>query len=577
MKRHILILILGLYYFSGTLTAHTVYHWKPVNSQFDLLVNQIEETYPHDIVIYKVKPVIQKLYSIAYKCKNPILISRAMYWDARSIALINPDSASILLNKAIRLTDTIKFHYDYARIKYVKAAILEEKGNVAEAYQMYNDLSLYFKQIGDDFFTANSFIRMGLILEQLEEFREALMFLQKGNYYYQNADMNVSAVKNQLNISNALYHLGKPTEAVHILESLVNNSVCRQDTSFQINVMLSLCSYTSDFQKYKKYSKQTYLLAKQFNNQSLLIRALINRGTAFFKINKLDSAMFYNMQARNLAFKQNDITALRIVFGGITQIYANLKQWDSAYHYSSLFHAYNDSILGTNKVVAINKIQQREEIQRYEFLIQKAKLQKKIWALIIFALCCISASLLIIIRIQRKKSRTEQQLKEAETRELNQRLKNEILQKKHFQAEIDFKNRELASNTLISSRTNQVLEGLFKQIEELGKKGVLPNKQEAFLKNQIKDHLHSEDYWEDFKLHFEKVHPDFFRKLKEKYSTISENELRLCAYMRIGMTSKQIAQILSVLPQSVHTSRYRLRKKIGLETDDSLEDYLRNL
>jgi len=577
MKRLILILVFGLYYFSGTLAAHTVYQWKPVNSQFDLLANQIEKTYPHDIVIYKVKPVIRKLYNIAYKLNNSILISRAMYWDARSIALINPDSASILLNKAIRLTDTIKFHYDYARIKYVKATILEEKGNVSEAYQIYNDLSLYFKQIGDDFFTANSFVRMGLILERLEEFRESLMFLQKGNYYYRNADMNASAIKNQLNISNALYHLGKSTEAVHILESLVNNSVCRQDTSFWINVMLSLCSYTSDFQKFKKYSKQTYLLAKLFNNQSLLIRALINKGTAFFKVNKLDSAMFYNMQARNLAFKQNDIIALRIIFGGITQVYVNLKQWDSAYHYAGLFHAYNDSILGTNKVVAINKIQQREEIQRYEFLIQKAKLQKKIWALIIFALCCISVSLLIIIRIQRKKSRTEQQLKETETRELNQRLKNEILQKKHFQAEIDFKNRELASNALISSRTNQVLDGLFKQIEKLGEEGVLPHKQESILKNQIKDHLHSEDYWEDFKLHFEKVHPDFFRKLKEKYSTISENELRLCAYMRIGMTSKQIAQILSVLPQSVHTSRYRLRKKIGLETDESIEDYLRNL
>jgi DNA-binding CsgD family transcriptional regulator/tetratricopeptide (TPR) repeat protein len=575
MKRFIL--ILGLCCFSGTLAANNVYKWKPVNSQFDLLVNWIEQNYPHDISNSKVKIVIQKLYKIADNSGNPILVSRAMYWNARSIALINPDSASILLNKAIRLTDTIKFHYDYARIKCIQATILEEKGNAPEAYQIYSNLISYFKQLGDDIYTANVFVRMGLILEKLEEYSESLIFLQKGNYYYQKADMNASAIKNQLNVSNALYHLGKPTEAVHILESLVNNSVCRQDTSFRINVMLSLCSYTSDLKKFKKYSKQTYLLAILFNNQSLLTRALINQGTAFFNVNELDSAMFYNIQARDIAFKQNDIAALRIILGNITQIYANLKQWNSAYHYSNLFHLYNDSVVGTNKVVAINKIQQREEIQRYEFLIQKAKLQKKIWALIIFALCCISASLLIIIRIQRKKSRAEQQLKKAETRELNQRLKNEILQKKHFQTEIDFKNRELASNTLISSRTNQVLEGLFKQIEELGKEGVLPHKQEVILKNQIKDHLHSEDYWEDFKLHFEKVHPDFFRKLKEKYSTISENELRLCAYMRIGMTSKQIAQILSVLPESVHTSRYRLRKKIGLETDESIEDYLRNL
>jgi DNA-binding CsgD family transcriptional regulator len=89
--------------------------------------------------------------------------------------------------------------------------------------------------------------------------------------------------------------------------------------------------------------------------------------------------------------------------------------------------------------------------------------------------------------------------------------------------------------------------------------------------------LHSGDYWESFKLHFDKVHPAFFQGLKDKHPTLTENELRLCAYIRIGMTSKQIAQVLSVLQESVHTSRYRLRKAIGLETSKSIEDYLRSL
>ncbi|MCD7942997.1 MAG: LuxR C-terminal-related transcriptional regulator [Bacteroides intestinalis] len=89
--------------------------------------------------------------------------------------------------------------------------------------------------------------------------------------------------------------------------------------------------------------------------------------------------------------------------------------------------------------------------------------------------------------------------------------------------------------------------------------------------------MDTEDEWMFFKHHFEEVHPDFFKKLCSIHPNLSENELRLCAYVRTGMETKQIAQMLSVLPETINTGRYRIRKKMQLGQDVTLENYLRDI
>ena len=94
------------------------------------------------------------------------------------------------------------------------------------------------------------------------------------------------------------------------------------------------------------------------------------------------------------------------------------------------------------------------------------------------------------------------------------------------------------------------------------------------LRETISRQLTADDDWRYFKLRFEKVHPDFFTVMKERFPSLSKTELRLCAYIRVGMTAKEIAQVLSVKPDTVNTSRYRIRKKMQLSPDESLESTL---
>ena len=81
----------------------------------------------------------------------------------------------------------------------------------------------------------------------------------------------------------------------------------------------------------------------------------------------------------------------------------------------------------------------------------------------------------------------------------------------------------------------------------------------------VRDSIKGDDEWTRFKIHFDSVHPDFFTKLKNISAELTENDLRLCAYLRIGMRAKDIASTLSVSPASVNTNRYRIRKNSVLK------------
>ena len=87
----------------------------------------------------------------------------------------------------------------------------------------------------------------------------------------------------------------------------------------------------------------------------------------------------------------------------------------------------------------------------------------------------------------------------------------------------------------------------------------------------------TENEWVRFRTYFENVHPDFFLTQKKRCDMLSENELKYCALILVGLDSKQIAQMQNVAHQSVIKARYRIRKKLGLEGEESLDHFLRSL
>jgi DNA-binding NarL/FixJ family response regulator len=84
----------------------------------------------------------------------------------------------------------------------------------------------------------------------------------------------------------------------------------------------------------------------------------------------------------------------------------------------------------------------------------------------------------------------------------------------------------------------------------------------------------SDEDWNRFALYFDEVHNNYLTTLKTKFPQLSNTDLKLCAYLRLNLSSKEIAQLLNISLKGVEVSRYRLRKKLGLATEVNLHDFL---
>lgn len=166
-----------------------------------------------------------------------------------------------------------------------------------------------------------------------------------------------------------------------------------------------------------------------------------------------------------------------------------------------------------------------------------------------------------LLRKDNEQIQIKNQLIALENEYVNAQMAVEKSEKEKLHEKLEYNQRELASTTLYLFQKNEMLTTLQKQIEELPK-AMLPNENIQQIKSTIKSNLFLDADWEKFKLHFEKVHPDFFIDLKEKHPTLTPYEIRLCAYFHLQLSPKEIAGLLNINPTSVHRAKTRLLKKM---------------
>lgn len=205
-----------------------------------------------------------------------------------------------------------------------------------------------------------------------------------------------------------------------------------------------------------------------------------------------------------------------------------------------------------------------------------------------FYLLLLAAGLYLLYKWQTKKFRLQQEKYEEEQKRLRYIHDLEIakseselvtLRNEKLEADINFKNSELASSAMHLVKKGELVSKMKTELEHV-MKGISNPQAGAELKKIIRsigedDNMDQE--WENFTLHFDKVHSDFISALKEKHPGISNNEVKLCAYLRMNLSTKEMAQLMNISVRGVEVSRYRLRKKLELATEVSLFDYLINI
>ena len=162
-----------------------------------------------------------------------------------------------------------------------------------------------------------------------------------------------------------------------------------------------------------------------------------------------------------------------------------------------------------------------------------------------------------------EKTQREIELKELESSQKIIKLNNEKLRN-----DIESKNRELATSTMSIIKKNEFLNSIKNELIDGNEKNV------SKVVKIIDKNLNNTDDWKMFQEAFNNADKKFLDKVKEKHPDLTPNDLRLCAYLRLNLSSKEIAPLLNISPRSVEVKRYRLRKKMDLEHNANLTNYI---
>jgi len=228
---------------------------------------------------------------------------------------------------------------------------------------------------------------------------------------------------------------------------------------------------------------------------------------------------------------------------------------DSLNAYCRRIYLTQDSVLSHSYAVNVLNSEARMDMLRNEERHKAEKKEERMWILLSGTVTLLLAGIVL-----------------SDTRLRMQRHKIEELKSRH---ELELERRRLVSSALVMTENDNFLESMLGDIAEINRSPDIRHKL-GLLEQSLRLHLSGREDWDVFKAMFDKVHPSFSANLKHGYPRLTEGDIRLAIYLKSGLTTKQIARMLLLQPDSVKNNRQRLRRHLELDSGVSLETFLRS-
>lgn len=353
---------------------------------------------------------------------------------------------------------------------------------------------------------------------------------------------------------DTLYHL-----------AFVNNHVDGMEIG--LSNQASLYLRLGDLQKSSQLYKQAVTASEKSQNVYRKIDNLLSAGRIENRLENYHAAIPLLAKASTSARQHNYPKFEQEALEALSQSYQKTARWEQAFQALKQSRELKDSLESQEIKEYLHELETRYETEKKAKQIElltatnlyNQKQKKTLTGLL-------AASILMMTAIGLYLSMRSRALRQA--KEMAEQ-KNQIykLGQEKIQMALDQKNRELSAMALQMAQKTELLSDVKKSISEGSEN----------LQNYIREidrQMNPDADWEAFKFHFQEVHTNFFISLKKQFPDITPNEERLCAYLKLNLPSKKIAQLNNNTVAAVDKSRNRLRKKLNLEPEVSIKDFL---
>lgn len=508
--------------FATTLTEEYHYRFEVVDVPFDHIAAQMDSIDHNQHLNERSLPLLLQLDSIMRLRPTPIKEARLTYWNVKCHQYtMTSDTAIICLRRALSLVDSKS--YDAARIGYQLAGNLQRNNRLAESWRLLEDTVMpIFRQKTDLLYLGNVYHLYSYIYRDIGDFAEAEHALEEAKRHFQTGHFSMGKVyfaqalmEDHSNLSPSLY-----------LKAIAEDPT---DISIVAQAYTNLAGIALDKEEPDSalaYVERGLKALDTYRPNHDLLRAflLVNKAELYYSLQDYISALALLQEVERLSGKSMQLGYSAEIHYYLSNTHEKLGNISEALQYLKSYVSITQSLQQQREATKAQQIRDREIIHdRQQEIIKELKRQAEqqrlqTWVTILVLLLVIAAITLALVHYRKIRHQREKE------------------------------NREL----------RDVL-----QQETVG----------ALLTSNIRN----DDERTRAEAQLEQVRPGFYARLKEINPELTDSDLRLCTYISIGMRAKEIAQHLSVTPDSVNTARYRLRKKLNLLQGEKLDDFLRSL
>lgn len=474
---------------------------------------------------------------------------------------------------------------------------------VAHHYQSRFDLSLehylnaltIYERLNHSLDMSKLYGNIGIVYYMMRDLDAAEEYYRKAIVLQEKLGEQHMLIKNYINLGGIYHEHRKLDSALYNYTRAITlaDAIGEEKTKGPVlhNIGL-LYADRHDYALAEKFMNDGLAIHRKYNDKHLIAQSEIEIAD-FYKDRQLyQRAESEYRQAVADAKESESLNLEARAYKSLYELYKLQNRNAEALLYTEKYHQLKDSIFSKEKNATIQELRLRYETEKkekeIEALSSRAQTQRKLTLLSVLA--AILGFSLLIISVVTYRLRSQNLLQKAALleEEKNKAISEKTMARQEEQkakegnqqltVDIEHKKRELASSVLLINQKNEVLLSIKKQLDSFteGKESVAV-KSLRDISKEISSSLNQEENWELLKVHFESVHPSFFSKLMDLCPDLTPAELRHCAYLKMNIATKDVANMLGVNAETVRMSRYRIKKKLNLSADEDLHPFILKL
>ena len=482
------------------------------------------------------------------------------------------DDALKMCNKALKIADNEGFNKKKATTLLEKAKIFRYKGEKNTAVENLTKSRVIYEKFKDKKGIANVYILYGVLKTELGDYKNGQKYLHDALQYFININDNDRVADTWMAIGYTNFIKKKyPKAKKSFLNALGNISSDNYAGKNMLYLNIAtIYQRLSQLDSAYYYQIKAIKNAEKSNDKYLLSTLYFNASTVKFEQKQIDSTKYYaekglalskelkryNRQIDNLLM----LSQVDSVQGNIT---GELAIFKTIMHLKDAILKQERKNIAEEMETKYSNLKKDEIIALQDNNLSIANEKNKLLSgLIVFAVFSFIISLILLFTY-RKLLNKSKKLHQIEKKQLAEQLKN--------------KEKELVAIALQIEQKNTLIDKFYYKLKQATFQSENADKELKHFLSEIKSSVNIQKDIDLFADRFADLHHDFITKLKKQFPELSIKEIKFLSFIKVGLSNKQIASMQNITTSAVHKMRYRIKKKLQLDKDTSIDDFIINL